>query len=174
MWSEVKDDNASATRDLWRTCRIPHDRRRTLRTRKRAESEHRPGGAVDDRAQSRQGGLARVAASAGDIRQGEFEASATSATFKEPSSVEKSTLLKEKWLHGSAADNPSGKDSPHSWHGSPHPSGSSEQKQMTRPLHIATNVMQPTATSATKFLNLSFALMATYYSTNAVVMDFSV
>ena len=59
---EVKDDKAAATRNLWRTDRIPHDRRRTLRMRKRAESEHRPGGAFGDRARSRQGGLAEVSA----------------------------------------------------------------------------------------------------------------
>ena len=65
---EVKDDNAAATRNLWRTDRILHDRRRTLRTRKRAESEHRSGGAVGDRARSRQDGLAATAASVLCIR----------------------------------------------------------------------------------------------------------
>ena len=65
---EVKDDKTAATRNLWRTDRIPHDRRRTLRMRKRAESEHRPGGAFGDRAGSRQGGFAATAASVLRIR----------------------------------------------------------------------------------------------------------
>ena len=167
---EVKDDKAAATRNLWRSDRIPHDRRRTLRTRKRAESEHRSGGAVGDRARSRQGGLAKATAPARGIRQGEFGTSAASATFKESSSVKKSMLLKAKWLHGSGADSPSGKDSPHTWHGSPHPSGSSEQRQMMRPPHMAANAMQPTATSTTKRLNLSLAFRPVYYSTKVIVM----
>ena len=43
---------------------------------------------------------------------------------------------------------------------------------MMRPPHMAENTMQPTATSATKFLNLSFTLMPAYYSTNAVAIDY--
>ena len=35
---------------------------------------------------------------------------------------------------------------------------------MMRPQHMATNVMQPTATSATNFLNLPFVFMAAYYT----------
>lgn len=168
VWFAVKDDKASATRNPWRTDRIPHDRRRTLRTRKRAESEHRPGGAVGNRVQSRHGGLARADAAASGIRQGGLGMSAASATFKEPSSVRKSMLPKAKWLQGSSAHSPSGADSPHTWHCSPHPSGSSEQRQKARPPHMAENAMKPAATSAAKFLNLYFALMAAYYSTNSL------
>ena len=141
---------------MWWTNGIPHDRRRTLHTRKRAESEYRPGGAFDECALLRQGGLAETAASAMRIRQGVHKAVTASAALTASSFVQKSTLLKEKWLHGSAADNPSGKDSPHTWHDSPHPSGSSEQRQTMCPQQIATNAMQLIATSDTKFLNLPF------------------
>ena len=154
---------------MWRTNGITHDKRRTQRARKRAESEHRPGGAFGNRAFSRQGGIAVADASAKGIQQGEFGAF---AALKESSWDKKSMLLREKWLHVSAADRPSGRDSPHTWHGSPHPSGSSEQRQIMRPQHMAANAMQPMATSATKFLKLSFAFTAAYYSTNVVVMDY--
>jgi hypothetical protein len=38
---------------------------------------------------------------------------------------------------------------------------------MTRPPHMAARAMQPMATSATKFLKLSFAFMAAYYIISA-------
>ena len=153
---EVNDDRTTATRNRWRTGHIPHDRRRTLRIRKRAESEHRTGGAVADRARSRQGGLAETTAPVRCIRSGVHKVSAASAALTDSSFVQKSTLLKEKWLHGSAADNPSGKTSSHTWQCSPHPSGSSEQRQTICSPHVATNAMQPMTASATQSFNLLF------------------
>ena len=62
--------------------------------------------------------------------------------------------MKEKWLHGSTADNPSGIRSPHTWQGSPQSSGSSSQKQITRPPHIATNDMQTVMAIAIQPFNM--------------------
>ena len=162
---EVKDANTATTRNMWWTNGILHDRRRTLRTRKRAESEYRPGGAFGECALLRQSGLAETAASAMRIRQGVHKAVTASAALTASSFVQKSTLLKEKWLHGSAADNPSGKTSPHTWHDSPHPSGSSEQRQTMCSPHVATNAMQPMTASATHSFNLPFFFTVANYTT---------
>ena len=163
---EVQDAKTAATRNLWRTNRIPHDNRRTLCARKRVEYEHRPGGAVGDRARSRQCGLTEVSAFIMGTQQGGHGDSVASADPTDSSFVQKSTPLKEIWLQESAADSPSGKTSPHTWHGSPHPSGSSEQRQTMRSQHVATNIMQPTTASATKSFSLLFLLMPANYTTS--------
>ena len=164
VWFEVKDAKTSATRNQWRTGRIPHDRRRTLRTRKSAESEHRLGGAVGDRARSRQCGLTEVSPFVIGTQQGWLGDTVASANPTDSSLVQKSTPLKEMWLQESAADSPSGKTSPHTWHGSPHPSGSSKQRQTMRSQYVATNVIQPTTASTIKSFSLLFLLISANYT----------
>ena len=162
----MKDAKTSATRNLWRTNCIPHDNRRTLCARKRVEYEHRPGGAVGDRARSRQCGLTEVSAFVMGAQQGWHGDSAASADPADSYLVQKSTPLKKRWLQESDADSPSGKTSPHTWHGSPQPSGSSEQRQTTCSQHVATNAMQPATASAAKSFSLLFLLRSANYTTS--------
>ena len=167
MRFEVQDANKPATRNTRRTYCTSHDRRRTLRARKRAELQPRSGGAFGNHVLSWQGSLAQIAADAKHVgRCGHHVTTAATAPLL-PSSVQTSTLLKVQWLHESAADSPSGTDSPHTWHGSPQPSGSSGQKQKMRLQHIAANATQPLATIATRFFNfLPLASAVADYTTN--------
>ena len=135
-----------------RTPRVPHDKRRIRRIRKRTESENAPGGALA-RDVGRRGRATwfRAAAAPHDGAAGKAPAP---VTVTAPSSSQKSRNPKDKWSQGSEADTPSGRFSSHTWHSSPHPSGSSEQKQITRPQQTAASAMQPATTSAIQSLNL--------------------
>lgn len=158
--NRLKMRKQPATRNMRRTPRIPHDRRRTLRTWKRMESEHRPGGAVGHHAPPRQDGRPATAAPFRCHRHGGNCEPATSTIDTSPSSIQKSTPTKEMCSHDSSPDSPSGAFSPHTWHDSPHPSGSSEHRQIVRPQQIAANDMKHMATSAIQLPNLPFLFTA--------------
>ena len=135
-----------------RTSRVPHDKRRIRRIRKRTESEDVPGGALA-RDVGRRGRASWFRAVA-DTHAGAAGKSPAPATVTAPSSSQKSRNPRDKWSQGSEADTPSGRFSSHTWHCSPQSSGSSEQKQRVRPQHTAASAMQPAATSAIQSVNL--------------------
>ena len=135
-----------------RTPRVPHDKRRIRRIRKRTESENAPGGALA-RDVGRRGRATWFRAAAAPHAGAAGKAPAP-ATVTAPSSSQKSRNPKDKWSQGSEADTPSGRFSSHTWQCSPQPSGSSEQKQRVRPQQTAASAMQPAATSAIQSVNL--------------------
>ena len=135
-----------------RTPRVPHDKRRIRRNRKRTESEDTPGGALA-RDVGRRGRTTWFRAAA-DAHAGTAGKAPAPATVTAPSSSQKSRNPKDKWSQGSEADTPSGRFSSHTWQYSPQPSGSSEQKQRVRPQQTAASAMQPATTSAIQSLNM--------------------
>ena len=137
-----------------RTSRVPHDKRRIRRIRKRTESEDVPGGALaHDVGRRGRTTWFRAATAPHAWVVGKVPAPATVTL---PSSSQKSRNPKDKWSQGSEADTPSGRFSSHTWQCSPQPSGSSEQKQRVRPQQTAASAMQPAATSAIQSVNLPF------------------
>ena len=120
--------------------RIFHDRRSILRARKRTESDRLPGGAfaretctIDLKVVQPGRNLVHARAMGGV---------SPPTTRMSALSIQKSRASNATWLHDSAADRPSGASLQHTWHGSPHPSGSAEQRQTLRPQQIAANTMK--------------------------------